>query len=140
MNNEKFARENKRIIEGMVIGAIAGPIVFLVLMYFKNPGPLQIWQIFVSIALGIVMGLTLGGVMSASLVLNKTVESKIPWQKKVLKFTPQVIGTGVVVAAAGVMFTVVTNWGSVDIVKTIFSTDTLWQFFDGVFLGLITIR
>lgn len=58
MNNEKFARENKRIIEGMVIGAIAGPIVFLVLMYFKNPGPLQIWQIFVSIALGIVMGLT----------------------------------------------------------------------------------
>lgn len=79
MNNEKFARENKRIIEGMVIGAIAGPIVFLVLMYFKNPGPLQIWQIFVSIALGIVMGLTLGGVMSASLVLNKTVESKIPW-------------------------------------------------------------
>ena len=140
MNNEKFARENKRIIEGMVIGAIAGPIVFLVLMYFENPGPLQIWQIFVSIALGIVMGLTLGGVMSASLVLNKTVESKIPWQKKVLKFAPQVIGTGVVVAAAGVMFTVVTNWGSVDIVKTIFSTDTLWQFFDGVFLGLITIR
>ena len=140
MNNEKFARENKRIIEGMVIGAIAGPIVFLVLMYFKNPGPLQIWQIFVSIALGIVMGLTLGGVMSASLVLNKTVESKIPWQKKVLKFAPQGIGTGVVVAAAGVMFTVVTNWGSVDIVKTIFSTDTLWQFFDGVFLGLITIR
>ena len=140
MNNEKFARENKRIIEGMVIGAIAGPIVFLVLMYFKNPGPLQIWQIFVSIALGIVMGLTLGGVMSASLVLNKTVESKIPWQKKVLKFALQVIGTGVVVAAAGVMFTVVTNWGSVDIVKTIFSTDTLWQFFDGVFLGLITIR
>ena len=51
MNNEKFARENKLIIEGMVIGAIAGPIVFLVLMYFKNPGPLQIWQIFVSIAL-----------------------------------------------------------------------------------------
>lgn len=44
MNNEKFARENKRIIEGMVIGAIAGPIVFLVLMYFKNPGPLQIWR------------------------------------------------------------------------------------------------
>ena len=109
-------------------------------MYFKNPGPLQIWQIFVSIALGIVMGLTLGGVMSASLVLNKTVESKIPWQKKVLKFAPQVIGTGVVVAAAGVVITLVTNWGSVDIVKTIFSTDTLWQFFDGVLLGLITIR
>ena len=57
-----------------------------------------------------------------------------------LKFAPQVIGTGVVVAAAGVMFTVVTNWGSVDIVKIIFSTDTLWQFFDGVLLGLITIR
>ena len=140
MNNEKFARENKRIIEGMVIGAIAGPIVFLVLMYFKNPGPLQIWQIFVSIALGIVMGLTLGGVMSASLVLNKTVESKIPWRKNVLKLAPQVIGTGVVVAAAGVVITLVTNWGSVDIVKTIFSTDTLWQFFDGVLLGLITIR
>ena len=29
---------------------------------------------------------------------------------------------------------------AIDIVKTIFSTDTLWQFFDGVFLGLITIR
>lgn len=85
-------------------------------------------------------GLMIGGIMSASLVLNKTVTSKIPWQKKVLKLAPQVIGTGVVVAAASVVITLVTNWGSVDIVKTIFSTDTLWQFFDGVLLGLITIR
>ena len=35
MNNEKFARENKRIIKGMGIGAIAGPLIFLGIMYVK---------------------------------------------------------------------------------------------------------
>lgn len=140
MNNEKFARENKRIIEGMGIGAIAGPLVFLGIMYVKNHGPLQAWQIIASIAIGFAFGLIIGGIISANLAVSKTVDSKIPWQKKVLKLAPQVIGTGVVVAAASVVITLVTNWGSVDIVKTIFSTDTLWQFFDGVLLGLITIR
>ncbi|OXC27146.1 hypothetical protein AYP97_04360 [Lactobacillus crispatus] len=140
MNNEKFARENKRIIKGMGIGAIAGPLVFLGIMYVKNHGPLQAWQIIASIAIGFAFGLIIGGIISANLAVSKTVDSKIPWQKKVLKLAPQVIGTGVVVAAASVVITLVTNWGSVDIVKTIFSTDTLWQFFDGVLLGLITIR
>ena len=140
MNNEKFARENKRIIKGMRIGAIAGPLVFLGIMYVKNHGPLQAWQIIASIAIGFAFGLIIGGIISANLAVSKTVDSKIPWQKKVLKLAPQVIGTGVVVAAASVVITLVTNWGSVDIVKTIFSTDTLWQFFDGVLLGLITIR
>lgn len=140
MNNEKFARENKRIIKGMGIGAIAGPLIFLGIMYVKNHGPLQAWQIIASIAIGFAFGLIIGGIISANLAVSKTVDSKIPWQKKVLKLAPQVIGTGVVVAAASVVITLVTNWGSVDIVKTIFSTDTLWQFFDGVLLGLITIR
>ena len=139
MNNEKFARENKRIIEGMGIGALVGPILALV-MYVKTAGSPQPFQIIMSMGAGLAFGLMIGGIMSASLVLNKTVTSKIPWQKKVLKLDPQVIGTGVVVAAASVVITLVTNWGSVDIVKTIFSTDTLWQFFDGVLLGLITIR
>ena len=139
MNNEKFARENKRIIEGMGIGALVGPILALVMMYVKTAGSPQPFQIIMSMGAGLAFGLMIG-IMSASLVLNKTVTSKIPWQKKVLKLAPQVIGTGVVVAAASVVITLVTNWGSVDIVKTIFSTDTLWQFFDGVLLGLITIR
>ena len=140
MNNEKFARENKRIIEGMGIGAIAGPLVFLGIMYVKNHGPLQAWQIIASIAIGFAFGLIIGGVISANLAVSKTVDSKIPWQKKVLKIAPQLIGTGLLFAAIGVVITLVTNWRSVDIVKTIFSTDTLWQFFDGVLLGLITIR
>lgn len=140
MNNEKFARENKRIIEGMEIGAIAGPLVFLGIMYVKNHGPLQAWQIIASIAIGFAFGLIIGGIISANLAVSKTVDSKIPWQKKVLKIAPQLIGTGLLFAAIGVVITLVTNWGSVDIVKTIFSTDTLWQFFDGVLLGLITIR
>lgn len=38
MNNEKFARENKRIIEGMGIGALVGPILALVMMYVKTAG------------------------------------------------------------------------------------------------------
>ena len=140
MNNEKFARENKRIIKGMGIGAIAGPLVFLGIMYVKNHGPLQAWQIIASIAIGFAFGLIIGGIISANLAVSKTVDSKIPWQKKVLKIAPQLIVTGLLFAAIGVVITLVTNWGSVDIVKTIFSTDTLWQFFDGVLLGLITIR
>ena len=140
MNNEKFARENKRIIEGMGIGAIACPLVFLGIMYVKNHGPLQTWQIIVSIAIGFAFGLIIGGVISANLAVSKTVDSKIPWQKKVLKIAPQLIGTGLLFAAIGVVFTLVTSWGSVDIVKTIFSTDTLWQFFDGVVLGLLFVR
>ncbi|WP_244438027.1 hypothetical protein [Lactobacillus kitasatonis] len=82
----------------------------------------------------------IGGVISANLAVSKTVDSKIPWQKKVLKIAPQLIGTGLLFAAIGVVFTLVTSWGSVDIVKTIFSTDTLWQFFDGVVLGLLFVR
>lgn len=140
MNNEKFARENKRIIEGMGIGAFVGPILALVMMYVKTAGSPQPFQIIMSMGAGLAFGLMFGGIMSASLVLNKTVASKIPWQKKVLKIAPQLIGTGLLFAAIGVVFTLVTSWGSVDIVKTIFSTDTLWQFFDGVVLGLLFVR
>ncbi|WP_244438028.1 hypothetical protein [Lactobacillus kitasatonis] len=45
MNNEKFARENKRIIEGMGIGAIAGPLVFLGIMYVKNHGHFRLGRL-----------------------------------------------------------------------------------------------
>ena len=92
MNNEKFARENKRIIEGMGIGAFVGPILALVMMYVKTAGSPQPFQIIMSMGAGLAFGLMIGGIMSASLVLNKTVTSKIPWQKKVLKLAPQVIG------------------------------------------------
>lgn len=85
MNNEKFARENKRIIEGMGIGAFVGPILALVMMYVKTAGSPQPFQIIMSMGAGLAFGLMFGGIMSASLVLNKTVASKIPWQKKVLK-------------------------------------------------------
>ena len=120
MNNEKFARENKRIIKGMGIGVLVGPLVVLGIMYVKNHGPLQAWQIIASIAIGVAFGLIIGGVISANLAISKTVDSKIPWQKKVLKMVPQLIGTGLLFAAIGIVFTVLTSWGLVDIVKTIF--------------------
>src|SRR5699024_11226595 len=72
MNNEKFARENKRIIEGMGIGALVGPILALVMMYVKTAGSPQPFQIIMSMGAGLAFGLMIGGIMSASLVLNKT--------------------------------------------------------------------
>ena len=54
MNNEKFARENKRIIEGMGIGAFVGPILALVMMYVKTAGSPQPFQIIMSMGAGLV--------------------------------------------------------------------------------------
>ena len=36
MNNEKFARENKRIIKGMGLGGLVGPLILLALMYLNH--------------------------------------------------------------------------------------------------------
>lgn len=140
MNNEKFARENKRIIKGMGIGVLVGPLVFLGIMYVKNHGPLQAWQIIASIAIGFAFGLIIGGVISANLAVSKTVDSNIPWPKKVLKMVPEVIGTGLLFVAIGIVYNVITSWGSVDLVSIIFSSDTLEQFFEGMLLGLLFVR
>ena len=55
LQKNNFRRQKMEVLKissksnpNSVAGAIAGPIVFLVLMYFKNPGPLQIWQDLVS--------------------------------------------------------------------------------------------
>ena len=140
MNNEKFARENKRIIKGMGLGVLVGPLILLALMYLNHLGSLEIYQIIISIAVGIPMGLILGVAVSASLAVNKTVDAKIPWQKKVLKLAPQVVGTGLLFAVTGAAISLLSNWGSVDVVKAIFSNETLNWFIEGIFCGLITIR
>lgn len=86
MNDKKFARENKRIIKGMGIGMLVGPLFFLISFFFKTSGHIQSFQVIVSIAIGVTLGLTLGGLISANLAVNKTVESNIPWQKKLLEW------------------------------------------------------
>lgn len=120
MNNEKFARENKRIIKGMGLGVLVGPLILLALMYLNHLGSLEIYQIIISIAIGIPMGLILGAAVSASLAVNKTGDTKIPWQKKVLKLAPQVVGTGLLFAVTEAAISLLSNWGSVDVVKAIF--------------------
>lgn len=120
MNNEKFARENKRIIKGMGLGVLVGPLILLALMYLNHLGSLEIYQIIISIAIGIPMGLILGAAVSASLAVNKTGDAKIPWQKKVLKLAPQVVGTGLLFAVTEAAISLLSNWGSVDVVKAIF--------------------
>lgn len=135
MNNEKFAHENKRIIKGMGLGVLVGPLILLALMYLNHSGSLEIYQIIISIAVVI-----LGAAVSASLAVNKTVDAKIPWQKKVLKLAPQVVGTGLLFAVTGAAISLLSNWGSVDVVKAIFSNETLNWFIEGIFCGLITIR
>ena len=135
MNNEKFARENKRIIKGMGLGVLVGPLILLALMYLNHSGSLEIYQIIISIAVVI-----LGAAVSASLAVNKTVDAKIPWQKKVLKLAPQVVGTGLLFAVTGAAISLLSNWGSVDVVKAIFSNETLNWFIEGIFCGLLTIR
>lgn len=137
MNNEKFARENKRIIKGMGLGVLVGPLILLALMYLNHLGSLEIYQIIISIAIGIPMGLILGAAVSASLAVNKTGDAKIPWQKKVLKL---VVGTGLLFAVTEAAISLLSNWGSVDVVKAIFSNETLNWFIEGIFCGLITIR
>lgn len=83
------------------------------------------------------MGLILGAAVSASLAVNKTGDAKIPWQKKVLKL---VVGTGLLFAVTEAAISLLSNWGSVDVVKAIFSNETLNWFIEGIFCGLITIR
>ncbi|MDB6250797.1 hypothetical protein ODV12_06070 [Lactobacillus amylovorus] len=135
MNNEKFAHENKRIIKGMGLGVLVGPLILLALMYLNHSGSLEIYQIIISIAVVI-----LGAAVSASLAVNKTVDAKISWQKKVLKLAPQVVGTGLLFAVTGAAISLLSNWGSVDVVKAIFSNETLNWFIEGIFCGLITTR
>ena len=140
MNDKKFARENKRIIKGMGIGMLVGPLFFLISFFFKTSGHIQSFQVIVSIAIGVTLGLTLGGLISANLAVNKTVESNIPWQKKLLKLTPKVIGMGLLVAAIGVLIDWTTNGMSISITKIILSGSTWEWFLDGAILELLFIR
>lgn len=82
MNNEKFARENKRIIEGMGIGALVGPILALVMMYVKTAGSPQPFQIIMSMGAGLAFGLMIGGIMSASLALIKRSHQRFHGRRK----------------------------------------------------------
>lgn len=140
MNDKKFARENKRILIGMGIGMLGGPLFFLISFFFKTSGHIQSFQVIVSIALGVAFGLLFGGMISANLAVNKTVESKIPWQKKILKMTPKVIGMGLLFAAIGILIDWATSGMSVSITKIILSGSTWEWFLDGAILELLTIR
>lgn len=140
MNDKKFARENKRIIKGMGIGMLVGPLFFLISFFFKTSGHIQSFQVIVSIAIGVTLGLTLGGLISANLAVNKIVESNIPWQKKLLKLTPKVIGMGLLVAAIGVLIDWTTNGMSISITQIILSGSTWEWFLDGAILELLFIR
>ena len=93
--------KTKELIKGMGLGVLVGPLILLALMYLNHSGSLEIYQIIISIAVGIPMGLILGAAVSASLAVNKTVDAKIPWQKKVLKLAPQVVGTGLLFVVTG---------------------------------------
>ena len=61
MKNQKFERENKKIILGMVIGTVVSVALLLWYIGSGSGWHLDIMQIIIALALGLVMGTLFGG-------------------------------------------------------------------------------
>lgn len=77
MNDKKFARENKRIIKGMGIGMLVGPLFFLISFFFKTSGHIQSFQVIVSIAIGVLIDWTTNGM---SISITQIILSGSTWE------------------------------------------------------------
>ena len=71
MKNQKFERENKKIILGMVIGTVVSVALLLWYIGSGSGWHLDIMQIIIALALGLVMGTLFGGLIAVSLISNK---------------------------------------------------------------------
>jgi len=71
MKNQKFERENKKIILGMVIGTFVSVALLLWYIGSGSGWHLDIMQIIIALALGLVMGTLFGGLIAVSLISNR---------------------------------------------------------------------
>ena len=132
MKNQKFERENKKIILGMVIGTV----VSVALLWSIGSGSgwhLDIMQIIMALALGLVMGTLFGGLIAVSLISNKGELSS--WN-----IWLQCLATGLVFVLLDLIFDWITKSNNGSLKTMIFSNDTLWALVFGMAMGAIFLR
>lgn len=133
MKNQKFERENKKIILGMVIGTVVCVALSLWYMSSGSGWHLNMMQIIVALALGLVIGTLFGGLIAVSLISNKGVLSS--WN---IWF--QCLGTGIIFVLLDLVFDWITKSNSGSLKAMLFSNDTLWALAFGMAMGVICLK
>lgn len=128
MKNQKFERENKKIILGMVIGTVVSVALLLWYIGSGSGWHLDIMQIIIALALGLVMGTLFGGLIS-----NKGELSS--WN-----IWLQCLATGLVFVLLDLIFDWITKSNNGSLKTMIFSNDTLWALAFGMAMGAIFLR
>ena len=133
MKNQKFERENKKIILGMVIGTVVSVALLLWYIGSGSGWHLDIMQIIIALALGLVMGTLFGGLIAVSLISNKAELSS--WN-----IWLQCLATGLVFVLLDLIFDWITKSNNGSLKTMIFSNDTLWALAFGMAMGAIFLR
>ena len=126
MKNQKFERENKKIILGMVIGTVVSVALLLWYIGSGSGWHLDIMQIIIALALGLVMGTLFGGLIAVSLISNKGELSS--WN------------IWLVFVLLDLIFDWITKSNNGSLKTMIFSNDTLWALAFGMAMGAIFLR
>lgn len=133
MKDQKFERENKKIILGMVIGTVVSVALLLWYIGSGSGWHLDIMQIIIALALGLVMGTLFGGLIAGSLISNKGELSS--WN-----IWLQCLATGLVFVLLDLIFDWITKSNNGSLKTMIFSNDTLWALAFGMAMGAIFLR
>ncbi|RVU71907.1 MULTISPECIES: hypothetical protein [Lactobacillus] len=108
-------KENKKIVLGMLLGAIIGIAAMLLTMFIVVNGSLNLGQIVLSVAIGGICGLIFGGMVGVGMTQAKTdpaVASNIKTQRRVLLIA--IIFTALLYLlnrfGKGIIFGLTLNW------------------------------
>ncbi|WP_297953255.1 hypothetical protein [uncultured Lactobacillus sp.] len=133
MKEQKFERENKKIILGMIIGTVVGIALMLLYMSSEAGWHLKMMQIIIAVALGAVVGPLFGGLIIASLVENKGVLTS--WSACF-----QILGTGILFVLVDFIFGWITKTNDGNLGAILFSNSSLWSLICGMAMGAIFLR
>lgn len=128
MKSQKIEGENKKIILGMIIGAILGAVAMLLSM-----SRLDIVSIIIALAFGAVAGSLFGGLIVASLVENKDAFTS-------LRPCFQILGSGLIFVLVDFVFEWITKTNGGNLKTILFSSSTLWSLICGMAFGIIFLR
>lgn len=133
MEQTKFERDNRKILVGMLVGLLLGPIVMWVGYDLKN-APL-VNQI-AEIAVGAVFGSMAGAFITFGLIERGVISARFS-KVKVSVLIRNMILTGLLFVLIDLIFDWLTNFNHFDLMQSLFSWEIIGEFISGVLLALL---
>lgn len=133
MGQSKFERDNRKILLGMLVGLLLGPIILWVGYDLQN-APL-IKQV-TEIVLGAVFGAPAGAFITFNLIQRGIISAKFS-RVKVTALLRDMVLTGLALVAIDLLFSWVTNINNFNLMQALFSWKIIGEFVSGVLIVLL---